>query len=348
MPLRAAEHHHLAHGGQLGADGGDALGLLRVDEHHGRAAVGDHVAHLVGGEAVGQRHGDQARLARGVQRDEHLDAVGAAPDHRVATREAEAREAVRQPVGPGLQLGEREPFPLGVEHRGVSGTSAGLGGERVGAVTTHSRTACGQLPRPVGAPCHTRRHDGSPVPLRPLTAAEYAGLPEDSDHDYELQDGHVIMSAKPIPDHQHAVVELCVQLRAQVPAHLQLLLDVDLDMELVPPTQPGTVRVPDLAVVTRDAFLRVRHEGGFLRAAECVLAIEVHSTTARRTDQVIEHGEYADAGIGHYWMVDLLGGPALTACHLGGAFGYVDEPPVTGTFTTQHPFPARVELEALA
>ena len=38
----------------------------------------------------------------------------------------------------------------------------------------------------------------------------------------------------------------------------------------------------------------------------------------------------------------------LTACHLGGAFGYVDEPPVTGTFTTQHPFPARVELAALA
>ncbi len=64
--------------------------------------------------------------------------------------------------------------------------------------------------------------------------------------------------------------ELGVQLRAQVPAHLQLLLDVD------------------------------------------------------------------------------LGGPALTACHLGGAFGYVAEPPVTGTFTTQHPFPARVELAALA
>jgi hypothetical protein len=78
-----------------------------------------------------------------------------------------------------------------------------------------------------------------------------------------------------------------------------------------------------------------------------VLAVEVHSTTTRRTDQVIKHGGYADAGIGHYWMVDLLGGPALTACHSGGPFGYVDEPPVTGTFTTQHPFPARLELGAL-
>ncbi len=186
-----------------------------------------------------------------------------------------------------------------------------------------------------------------PVPLHPLTAAEYAALPEDSDHDYELQDGHIIMSAKPIPDHQHAVGRLYLQLDSQIPEHLQLLLDVDVDMQLVPPVQPGTVRVPDLAVVTREAFLRVRRQGGFLRAAECVLAIEVHSATTRRTDQVIKHGEYADAGIGHYWMVDLPGGPALTACHLRGAFGYVDEPPVTGTFTTRHPFPARLDLGAL-
>jgi len=187
-----------------------------------------------------------------------------------------------------------------------------------------------------------------PAHFQPMTAAEYSALPEDSEHHYELQDGHVIMSAKPIPDHQNAVGELYVKLRPQIPQNLKVLLDVDLDMELAPPTQPGTVRVPDLAVVTHEAFLRVRREGGFLRAAECVLAIEVHSTTTRRTDQVIKHGEYADAGIGHYWMVDLLGGPALTACHLGGAIGYVDEPPVTGTFTTQHPFPASLDLSTLS
>ena len=254
MPLRAAEHHHLADGGQLGADGGDALGLLRVDEHHGRAAVGDHVAHLVGGEAVGQRHGDQARLARGVQRDEHLDAVGPAPDHRVAAREAEAREAVRQPVGPGLQLGEREPLPLGVEHRERVGHQRGLGGEGVGSGHDPTLARPVDNSRDLSAPRATLdAMTALPVPLRPLTAAEYAALPEDSDHDYELQDGHVIMSAKPIPDHQHAVGELYVQLQPQIPEHLKLLLDVDLDMELVPPTQPGTVRVPDLVVVTREA-----------------------------------------------------------------------------------------------
>jgi Uma2 family endonuclease len=187
-----------------------------------------------------------------------------------------------------------------------------------------------------------------PVPVRSLTAAEYAALPEDSDHDYELQDGHVIMSAKPIPRHQRALLRLAGQLQPQMPEHLELLVAVDIDMELDPPDHPGTVRVPDLVVVTREAYRRVDADGGFLRAAECILAVEIHSPGSYRTDQAIKHSEYADAGIGHYWMVDLLGGPALTACHLGGPFGYVDEPPVTGVFTTQHPVPAHVDLGALA
>lgn len=181
-----------------------------------------------------------------------------------------------------------------------------------------------------------------------MTAAEYDALPEDPDRNYELQDGFVIVSAKPVPNHQHAVLELAVQLREQLPRHLQVLVDVDLDLELVPSAQPGTVRAPDLVVISREAFLRVRRDGGFLRAAQCVLAVEVHSTSTRRTDQKVKRAEYADAGIGHYWMVDLLGGPCLTACHSGGPFGYVDEGPVTGAFTTQHPFPAHLDLTALS
>ena len=180
-----------------------------------------------------------------------------------------------------------------------------------------------------------------------MTAVEYAALPEDPDHDYELQDGHVIMSAKPIPRHQRACAELYVQLRTQMPAHLQALVDVDVDLELAPPTHPGTVRAPDLVVVTREAYRRVDEEGGLLRAAECVLAVEIQSPGSYRVDQRIKYDEYADAGVRHYWMIDLLGGPSLVACHLGGPFGYVDAAPVTGVFTTQHPFPLGVDLEAL-
>ena len=154
VPLRAVEHDDLAHGGQLGADGGDALGLLGVDEHHRGSAVGDHVAHLVGREAVGQRHGDQARFACGVQHDEHLDAVWAAPDHRVAPGEAEARQALCEPVGQRFQLGERAPFALGIDHGGLVRNQLGLRGEGVGsghrltlahhgAARNAERAACG-------------------------------------------------------------------------------------------------------------------------------------------------------------------------------------------------------------
>jgi Uma2 family endonuclease len=78
-----------------------------------------------------------------------------------------------------------------------------------------------------------------------------------------------------------------------------------------------------------------------------VLAVEIHSPGSYRTDQAIKHSEYADAGIGHYWMIDLLAGPSLTACHLGGPFGYVDDAPVTGRFTTQAPFPVELDLTTL-
>jgi Uma2 family endonuclease len=186
-----------------------------------------------------------------------------------------------------------------------------------------------------------------PAQWSPLTAAEFGALPEDSDHNYELQEGAVVMSAKPIPDHQDALFELGVRLRPQIPEGLKMLLDVDVDLHRVPPAQPGTVRAPDLVVVTREAFLRVRREGGMLRADDAVLAVELHSTSTKRTDMKVKHAEYADAGIGHYWMVDPLDGPSITACHNGGAFGYVNDAPVRGTFTTDAPFAVRLELDQL-
>ena len=87
-----------------------------------------------------------------------------------------------------------------------------------------------------------------------------------------------------------------------------------------------------------------------MRAREVRLAIEVVSPGSRRVDKVFKHSEYADAGIPHYWVVD-LGEPgdriALTAHHLAGAFGYADAGPVVGTFTATEPFPVELDLDAL-
>jgi hypothetical protein len=133
----------------------------------------------------------------------------------------------------------------------------------------------------------------------------------------------------------------------QLPQHLEVLPDVDIDLQLVDPNRPGFVRRPGLVVVPIAAIARRRREGGLLRADEVVLAVEIVSVGSERTDRTIKHGEYADAGIPHYWIVDVEPRPALTASHRAGEFGYVDAPAVTGVFTADEPFPVRLELDDL-
>ena len=98
------------------------------------------------------------------------------------------------------------------------------------------------------------------------------------------------------------------------------------------------------------AGLDVVGGGGILRAFEVVLAVEVVSAGSERTDRTIKHSEYADAGIPHYWVVDLGESGdriTLTAHHLAGEFGYADAGPVDGVFAATEPFPVRIDLDAL-
>lgn len=187
-----------------------------------------------------------------------------------------------------------------------------------------------------------------PLPRpRLLTAGEFAALDEATDGRYELQDGNVVMSPSPIPRHQACQGRLMFQLHGQVPPHLMVIPAVDVDLELVPPANPGFVRIPDVVIVPRTAFERVDRDGGLLRATEVVLAIEILSPGSLRTDRTIKRAEYADAGIPHYWIVDITDGVGLVECHLAGAFGYADAGPVTGRFSTGDPFPVRIDLDAL-
>jgi Uma2 family endonuclease len=75
--------------------------------------------------------------------------------------------------------------------------------------------------------------------------------------------------------------------------------------------------------------------------------VELVSPSSVHTDNVIERGEYADAGIPYYWMVDLAEPVSLIACHQAGEFGYRNTGAVTGTFRTDTPFPFEVDLDAL-
>jgi Uma2 family endonuclease len=184
-------------------------------------------------------------------------------------------------------------------------------------------------------------------PGRLLSIADYAALPEDDRNRWELQEGNLVMSPSPTPRHMVAAAELYTQLRNQLPGDLCAVPDVDLDVELSPAGQPGTARRPDLVVVRRSEFVRVDREGGLLRAAETLLVVEIVSPGSRRTDNLIKRGEYADAGIPYYWIIEVAAPVTLVACHLAGEFGYQDGGAVTGVFETAQPFTVRVDLAAL-
>ena len=140
------------------------------------------------------------------------------------------------------------------------------------------------------------------------------------------------------------------QLRDQMPASLRGVSSVDIDLELAPAWRPGFVRRPDLVIVSRASLQRRQRDDGLLRASEAVLAVEVVSLGSRRMDYLVKRDEYADAGIPHYWVID-LGEPGdrvtITAHHLAGEFGYADAAPVNGVFAATEPFPVRIDLDAL-
>ncbi len=62
---------------------------------------------------------------------------------------------------------------------------------------------------------------------------------------------------------------------------------------------------------------------------------------------MIKRGEYADAGIPHYWIVDLDDPVTLIDCHLAAEFGYQDPGPATGRFVTTEPFLVSLRLDGL-
>lgn len=180
-----------------------------------------------------------------------------------------------------------------------------------------------------------------------FTVAEYAGLGEFEYGYSELVEGRLTMSPSPAPGHQYASGQLLFQLWGQLPPDLEMIQDIDIDLELVPPDEPGYSRRPDLAILRRGARERVGEEGGLLRASEVVVVIEIISPGSRRHDRVIKRAEYADAGIPHYWIVDLDHPISLVACHLAGEFGYQDAGDVVGEFTTSVPFPVTLRLDGL-
>lgn len=185
------------------------------------------------------------------------------------------------------------------------------------------------------------------VPSRLLTVAAYLEIGEVEPGFTELVEGRLLMCPSPAPRHSRAAHRIGNQLERQLPRGFEVLFDVDVDLQLDPPDDPGTVRRPDVIVVPLDASVRVDENGGVIRASDVLIAVEIVSPGSKRTDHVEKRSEYADAGIPHYWIVDIDPPASLLACHLAGEFGYADAGAVTGTFTTSAPFSVGIDLDAL-
>ncbi|MFD6158601.1 Uma2 family endonuclease [Nocardia sp. NPDC060256] len=187
-----------------------------------------------------------------------------------------------------------------------------------------------------------------PDPGQLLTIADYIALGEDDERcRRELQEGVLTISPSPTPRHSVASNRLFALVEAQLPADLAVVTDVDLDLQLVPEDGPATVRRPDLAIVDDAEYERVDAEGGILRASAAHLVVEIVSPGSRRTDYIMKRSEYADAGIPHYWIIDMSPPLSLLAFRLIDELGYVDEGEVTDVFTTTSPCPLTIQLDRL-
>jgi Uma2 family endonuclease len=179
------------------------------------------------------------------------------------------------------------------------------------------------------------------------TAGEYAALGK-TEHRTELQEGVVMMSSSPRLRHVRALKALARQIEDQLPEGHEVLTEIDLDLELARPDEPGFVRQPDLLVGDKAAFDRTEDQGALVRAADVLLVVEFVSPGSRRMDYKIKRSEYADAGIPNYWIIDVNKGISLLACELSRESGYVDNGEVIGaTFTAVQPFSLTIDLAGL-
>ncbi|HVX47506.1 MAG TPA: Uma2 family endonuclease [Mycobacteriales bacterium] len=171
-----------------------------------------------------------------------------------------------------------------------------------------------------------------------LSFEEFEALPENKSARYEVQEGVLIVTPRPVPKHAHAAFRLARQLDDQLPSGLAVLQEVDVPLNRI---FPPTVRIPDL-VITRSADL-----DAMVRVEDVLVAIEIISPGSRRTDTLIKPVEYAEAGIPHYWLIDLDAPATLTAYHRAGDLGYQESPAVSGEFRTTAPVPVRLDLSGL-
>jgi Uma2 family endonuclease len=135
-----------------------------------------------------------------------------------------------------------------------------------------------------------------------VTAEMYQRVPEEISRAIEIVDGYIVYCEAPSPQHQIAARRLAnmIENAARTATRraggcLTVNTGVDLRLRDIPLLN----RRPDVVLY------RCLDDGERLRADHAQLVVEIVSPTSQTTDEVDKLGEYARAGIPHYWIVRL-------------------------------------------
>ena len=170
------------------------------------------------------------------------------------------------------------------------------------------------------------------------TFADLAELPEDFRHRYEVVDGLLVVSPRPVLRHERVANALGRQVEAGLSPSWLCWREVGVGL--------GTDgRVADLAVLA--AVPRFSAEEDLaVDPRDLALVVEVVSPSSRKTDRFFKPAEYAQAGIGAYWRVETEPEVVVHVHALvDGAYREVQQ--VRGRERVHVPFPLELDVAAL-
>ena len=170
------------------------------------------------------------------------------------------------------------------------------------------------------------------------TFADLADLPEDARHRYEVVDGLLVVSPRPVLRHERVAHHLARQVEAGLPLGWECWREVGVAL--------GTDgRVADLGVVASVPRFSA-DEDVAVDPRDLAMVLEVVSASSRKTDRFFKPLEYAEAGIGTYWRVETEPEVVVHVHELvGDAYRQVHE--VRGRARVDVPFPLELDVPAL-
>lgn len=132
-----------------------------------------------------------------------------------------------------------------------------------------------------------------------LTVDDLLELPNDDGRRYELVDGILIVSPPASVQHQEIAHQLRELLAASAPEQWRVRTEFPVWFA------EDTLRVPDVIAFRYPLEHGSPNKNFGIAPADVGLVVEVVSPSTRRTDRFAKPGEYADAGISHFWRIEV-------------------------------------------